>query len=153
MRLEGPVADVAADCERVLRTLPRWFGIESALLEYVQDTARHPTFVARVDGRIVAFLTTRRHFDAAWEVHCLAVEAARRGQGLGRALHAFVEDWLRTQGARFVQVKTMSEASGSAEYAQTRAFYARIGYLPLEEFPTLWGPRLPVLQLVKVLAP
>ena len=39
----------------------------------------------------------------------------------------------------------------SPEYAETRGFYAKIGYLPLEVFPELWGPRLPVLQLVKTL--
>lgn len=59
-------------CERVLRTLPRWFGIESSLVQYARDTA-------------------------------------------------------------------------------TCRFYASIGYTPLETFPTLWGPKLPVLQLVKVL--
>ena len=41
--------------------------------------------------------------------------------------------------------------SPSPEYAETRGFYAKIGYLPLEVFPELWGPRLPVLQLVKTL--
>lgn len=37
------------------------------------------------------------------------------------------------------------------EYAETRAFYRARGYTPLEVFPTLWSPRNPALQLVKVL--
>lgn len=37
----------------------------------------------------------------------------------------------------------------SPEYAETRRFYASVGYTALEMFPELWGPRLPVLQLVK----
>jgi len=150
MNLEGPVAGVGADCERILRTLPRWFGIEAALLEYVADADVSPTFVARVDGGIAAFITLRRHFDTAWEVHCMAVDAACRGRGIGRALHRHVESWLAAQGARVLQVKTMAEPTGGPEYAQTRAFYAAIGYQPLEVFPLLWGPRLPVLQLVKL---
>src|SRR4051812_43984620 len=43
--IEGPIAGVADQCERVLRTLPLWFGIESSLMEYVRDTERFPTFV------------------------------------------------------------------------------------------------------------
>ena len=32
---------------------------------------------------------------------------------------------------------------------QQRAFYLACGFRPLEEFPTLWGPENPALQLVK----
>jgi GNAT superfamily N-acetyltransferase len=151
MRFEGPHTGVAKDAERILRTLPMWFGIEEALQEYVQDTERLPTFVARDGQAIVGFLTVREHFPTAWEVHCLAVEAQTRNHGVGRSLHAHVESWLARKGVRYLQVKTISASSPSKEYAQTRAFYLAIGYQPLEEFPLLWAPRLPVLQLVKAL--
>jgi GNAT superfamily N-acetyltransferase len=145
------VSGVSEPCERVLRTLPGWFGIESSLLQYVRDTAAFPTFVARGPAEIVGFVTLREHFTAAWEVHCIAVQASERGRGVGRALHAHVENWLAGRGVRLLQVKTMAESCPSPEYAETRRFYASIGYTRLEVFPTLWGPRLPVLQLVKVL--
>ena len=152
MKLHGPVPDASATAERILRTLPDWFGIEESLLEYVQDTRRYHTFVAiEPSGREVAFLTLRQHFERTWEVHCIAVEHSARNQGIGKALHQHVEDWLVEQGASFLQVKTMSAASGSSEYEETREFYLAIGYQPLEEFPLLWGPQLPVLQLVKAL--
>jgi len=64
-----------------------------------------------------------------------------------------VERWLQERGVRFLQVKTLADSHPSKEYAETRAFYASLGYKPLEVFLTLWGPRLPVLQLVKYLAP
>jgi GNAT superfamily N-acetyltransferase len=151
MKLEGPVSGVSQEAERILRTLPRWFGIESSLLEYVHDTERFPTFVAREDARVVAFITVREHFAETWEVHCLAVQAESRQHGIGKALHRHVEQWLARRGVRFVQVKTIAASSPSPEYAQTRAFYAAIGYVPLEVFPLLWEPRLPVLQLIKAL--
>ena len=150
MTIEGPARGISRECERILRTLPRWFGIESSTLQYVRDTETHPTFVARTPQGIRAFLTVREHFAQAWEVHCIAVDAAVRRQGLGRELHRHVEGWLAKRGVRFLQVKTMAESSGSAEYAETRRFYTGIGYVPLETFPELWGPRLPVLQLVKL---
>ena len=46
MQLIGPISNPSSHCERILRTLPQWFGIEHALLEYVQDSERFPTFFA-----------------------------------------------------------------------------------------------------------
>lgn len=147
------MAGVAAECERILRSLPRWFGIESALAGYVRDTQRFPTFGVLDEGRLVAFLTIREHFPMAWEVHCMAVQSDSRGRGIGRALHDHVENWLAARGVRFLQVKTLSADHPSREYAETRGFYSAIGYVPLEIFPQLWGPSLPVLQLVKAIPP
>jgi hypothetical protein len=101
LTLIGPDLDRPADCEAVLRSLPRWFGIEEALLMYVRDSAAMPTFAIEQAGRLRAFVTLHRHFPQAWEVR----------------------------------------------------FYAALGYTPLEVFPTLWSPRNPALQLIKVLQP
>ncbi len=153
MKYEGPCSGIAHDVERVLRTLPGWFGIEEALLQYVRDTDTYPTFVARDGERVVGFVTVREHFPQAWEVHCLAMDSGYRNKGIGRALNEHVERWLAERGVRFLQVKTIAATSPNPEYAQTREFYAAIGYAPLEVFPLLWEPRLPVLQLVKALSP
>lgn len=149
MQVEGPVAGVSQDCERVLRSLPAWFGDESSLLEYVNDCERYPTFVARGPESINAFVTVREHFPESWEIHCIAVQAVSRNQGLGRALLSHAEAWLAHRGVRFLQVKTLAASHPSAEYAETRNFYVRSGYLPLEVFPILWAKHLPVLQLAK----
>jgi len=153
MEFHRASVNVSSECERILRTLPRWFGIEEALLEYVRDAERFPTFFASIDEKPVGFLTVREHVRESWEVHCIAVQASARGAGVGRRLHACVEAWLQAQGVQFLQVKTLAASHPSPEYAESREFYARMGYTPLEVFPTLWGPRLPVLQSVKVLGP
>lgn len=81
----------------------------------------------------------------------LLSKAPRRNGGVGRALHARAEDWLCSRGDQMLQVKTLAESHPSVAYAETRKFYDRIGYHPLEVFPTLWAAHLPVLLLVKVL--
>lgn len=151
MKIDEPVQGIAADAERVLRTLPRWFGIEPSLLEYARDTERHPTFAAMDGDQVIAFLTVREHFSQAWEIHCLAVQSTFRSRGVGRQLHQYAERWLAARDVRLLQVKTVAAAHPSPEYAETRAFYLAMGYCELEVFPQLWGPGLPVLQLVKVL--
>jgi hypothetical protein len=42
------------------------------------------------------------------------------------------------RGGALVQVKTLGPSRPNAHYARTRAFYARRGYLPVEEFTSLW---------------
>jgi hypothetical protein len=49
----GPGLDRKLDVERVLRSLPRWFGIEESLLMYVEESARYPTFAALQADRLV----------------------------------------------------------------------------------------------------
>ena len=81
----------------------------------------------------------------------MAIEASHRNRGVGQTLHAHAQDWLVSQGAQVLQVKTLAETHPILEYASTREFYKRIGYLPLEEFTTLWDAKTPCLVMVKPL--
>lgn len=153
----GPVLRLqpedASGCEAVLRALPAWFGIEPAILDYRAAAAQHPTFGTRAaGGEPSSFLTLVRHFPQSAEVHCMAVRPELRGQGVGSALLERAEAWLRGEGVRFLQVKTLSAASPDRGYAETRAFYLARGFSPLEELPELWDPFNPCLVLVKHLA-
>jgi GNAT superfamily N-acetyltransferase len=147
----GPELRRESECEAVLRSLPRWFGIEEALLMYARDTARLPTFALADQETAVAFLSLAEHFAESWEVHCMAVHASARNCGHGTRLLLLAENWLTQRGVKFLQVKTVAQTSNSTAYAETRKFYSAKGFTPLELFPTLWAPQNPALQLVKVL--
>ena len=149
MQIIGPTLNARTACEAVLRSLPQWFGIEASLLMYADDTLRLPTFAALEGDEIAGFVSLMEHFPQAWEIHCIAVRAVSRNAGIGRALVAHVEAWLAAKQVRLLQVKTIAATSPSPAYAQTREFYLRVGFLPLEVFPLLWTPRNPCLQLVK----
>lgn len=151
MNIIGPKLEAGAQCEAVLRTLPTWFGIEEALLMYARDSTLLPSFAIAEGEQLTGFISLQQHFPAAWEVHCVAVRADARNLGHGRALFAHAERWLVTQGARWLQVKTIAAAHPDAGYAQTRAFYERLGFDSLEVFPDLWSPRNPCLQMIKAL--
>jgi ribosomal protein S18 acetylase RimI-like enzyme len=62
--------------------------------------------------------------DAVYDLYWIAVDPARHGRGVGRAILAEVERALRDRGARWVLVET----EGSASYDATRRFYERAGY-------------------------
>jgi len=145
--------NVPEDVERLLRGLPEWFGIEHSLLEYVEDARRLPTYVVQDPerGSIVGVLLVKRHFAGAAEVQLMAVARLWHRRGVGRALLRAAEADLREEGVRFLQVKTLSDSRNDANYELTRRFYLAEGFTPLEEFPDLWDPGNPCLQLIKSL--
>ncbi len=140
--------DESRACEQVLRRLPDWFGIEVALLQYVRDVASLPTWIAADGDRVIGFLTFRRHFASAAEVHCMAVDPDYHRTGVGRRLLAAVEAVLHADGVEYLQVKTLGPSRPSAHYAMTRRFYEAVGFAPMEEFANLWEG-IPCLMLVK----
>lgn len=138
------------ECEAILRSLPGWFGIEEAIDHYAADMRRMTTLVARLDGSLIGFLSLNAHNETTVEIHVMAVREEHHRSGVGRALVAAVEVWSRTRGHRLIDVKTLGPSHPDENYRRTRAFYAALGFLPLEEIDDLW-PGNPCLIMVKVL--
>jgi len=151
-----PAYGLAERCAPILRALPEWFGLESALQQYISDIARYPTFLAvlKTAGALdvpAGFLTLKLHSPDAAEIYVMGVRPELHRQGLGRELVRHAEASLRQQGVQYLQVKTLSSTHPDPSYAHTRAFYHKMDFRPLEEMPTLWGPENPCLILIKSL--
>lgn len=148
----GPPAPGAV--ERLLRSLPQWFGIESSTAEYIRMAGELPAYLARRPGsgpeqRPAGALIAVRHFPRAAEIYLMAVDPAEHRHGAGRALvTALVRD-LAADGVRYLQVKTLGPSHPDAGYARTRKFYLAMGFEPLEEITGLWAPGNPCLIMVK----
>jgi GNAT superfamily N-acetyltransferase len=145
-----------ATVARLLRMLPAWFGIESAVADYI-ESARHlpaylawPGSTAGREGLPVGVLLAVRHYPTSAEIHLMAVDPARHRQGIGRALVAALEADLIADNVRFLQVKTLGPAHPDPGYERTRQFYASAGFTPLEEIIGLW-PGNPCLIMIKTL--
>jgi ribosomal protein S18 acetylase RimI-like enzyme len=149
--VQGPFLARSAVCEPILRSLPQWFGIEAANIQYLKDIDGLPTFLAQVDGHVLGFLTIREHNEYAAEIHIVGVRPEAHRQGIGRALLAVVENYLTQRGIEYLQVKTLSPSHPDEGYAQTRAFYRAMRFRPLEEFQELWGAENPCLVMIKYL--
>jgi predicted kinase/GNAT superfamily N-acetyltransferase len=138
-------------CRLILGTLPQWFGIEQAVDRYVAVADRSPTVIASVGERDVGFLTVVRHSPSTAEIYVMGVVPEHHRQGVGRELLAHAERSLAAGGVEYLQVKTLSPSRPDVGYERTRAFYLANEFRPLEEFPSLWGPEDPALQMVKAL--
>ncbi|MBN1877612.1 MAG: GNAT family N-acetyltransferase [Anaerolineae bacterium] len=149
IKIEGPLLGQSNVCGPILRALPEWFGIEEATVQYIQDVGELPTFLARIERVVVGFMSVKHHYPYAAELYVLGVYPDCHRHGIGRALLASVETYLRRQGVEYLQVKTLSDSHPDEGYAKTRAFYKAVGFRPLEEFKTLWGEANPCLLMVK----
>lgn len=141
-------AERSAVCERVLRALPGWFGIEEALVGYVREAAGLPVYAAFDGGEAVGFVALKRHTAFAQEVCVMGVLPECHRKGVGRALIDWCASTAKEQGARFLTVKTLADLHPDEGYARTRAFYLAMGFVPIEVFTEIWDEDNPCLYSV-----
>jgi len=128
-----PDGDAVA-CDAIIASLPDWFGMDEGIRECAAAVRSQPGLVAEVGGRVAGFLTLARPYPGTPEISWLAVHARDRRRGIGRALILAVSAQLRATGDRLVLVKTLSDRTDPGpEYAQTRAFYLAMGFVPVAE--------------------
>ncbi len=148
-RIDGPCFGKAEVCEPILRSLPAWFGIEEAIIQYTADIDHLPTFLAWETGEVIGFLSIKHHYPTSAEVLVMGIRQNMHRKGLGRALLHQAEVWLKKQGVEYLQVKTLGPSCPDENYIKTRAFYLAMGFTPLEEFRQIWDEKNPCLILIK----
>jgi GNAT superfamily N-acetyltransferase len=102
------------------------------------DAADYEFVGAFEDGRLAGYAcygatpATEGTYDLYW----LAVHPDAQGRGIGRALVHAVEEKLVARGGRLLLVETSSRA----DYAGTRQFYARSGYIEAARVRDFYAP-------------
>ena len=126
--------------ERLLRATGAFREDEIAVaLELVDaEPAQGYSFlVAEAQGEVAGYACfgatpmTQGTFDLYW----IAVDPARQGQGIGRALLRGAEDAIREEGGRLLLVET----AGKEAYAATRAVYEACGYREVARVPDFYA--------------
>ena len=145
-------AGSGATCRQILETLPTWFGIPEAVEDYVNVANANPTVIASLDGVDVGLLTLFTHTPYAAEIYVMAVRPEHHRHGIGRSMLEQAQAWLAARDIEYLQVKTLSPRHPDPGYAKTRSFYLASGFRPLQEFPQLWQPDQPALQMIKTIA-
>jgi GNAT superfamily N-acetyltransferase len=149
--ISGPLSGQGARAEGILRALPAWFGIEQAIVDYARAADELPTFLATRGAETVGFLTLKPTSPQAIEIHAMAVLPGEHRRGVGRALVERAAAYARADGSALLHVKTLAPSDPDPGYAATRAFYAAVGFVALEELPQVWGAENPCLLMVRAL--
>lgn len=140
-------------CNSILRSLPKWFGIESAILDYVNDVKKMDTWVVESEEKPVGFISINKHNPKTAEIHVMGILEDHHHKGIGKFMIETVESELHKEGIKCLTVKTLSENRPDENYDKTRQFYIKMGFTPIEEFKTLWGEHNPCLMLIKAIEP
>jgi len=73
--------------------------------------------------------------EGTWNMLALAVLPSAQSRGVGSAICGQLEEVLRKRRHRIL----IAETSGAAEYAKTRAFYEKIGYVREARIRDFWS--------------
>jgi putative hydrolase of HD superfamily len=128
-----------------------WFGIESAIVNYIREVANMETWAIIENENAIGFISLNKHNNYTAEIHVMGVLESHHRQHVGQMLITEAENFLSENNFQFLQVKTLSESRENEEYHRTRKFYQKMGFIPVEEFKTLWGNDNPCLLLIKAL--
>lgn len=137
--IRGPLFGVASQCEPILRGLPDWFGIDTAVQAYAETVNKLPTFLADCDQQVVGFISVKQHNPYAAELYVLGVRCDLHRRGIGRQLLSAAETWMHEVGIEYAYLKMLGPSCQSEPYERTRRFYMACGYRPLEEFKNFWA--------------
>ena len=140
--------DIAA-CERILASLPEWFGLPESNRGFIEGLSRLPAAVAEYEDRVVGFVSIRSHDTRSAEIEAMAIEPNLHRRGVGRSLVDWVVKWCESEGFVWLHVKTRGPETPDAYYEKTRNFYQAVGFDPLFESRTMWGPDDAALVLVR----
>jgi GNAT superfamily N-acetyltransferase len=147
MRIRALAPNDAPGCDAIIASLPAWFGVQEGIDECARAVRSQPGLVAETDGWVVGFLTTVDAEPNVREITWMAVDADQRHTGIGRALLAALRESAKADGVTRLDVKTLSDREDPGpEYAQTRAFYVAMGFVPVAELD-IWGPENPAQLL------
>lgn len=139
------------ECEKILRNLPEWFGIESSIVEYVNDIRTMRSYIARLNNEIIGFITLNFHNKYTAEIQVMAINKEYHCQKIGSKLLKYAEKILKNEKFEYLEVKTLSDSYPDENYEKTRMFYFSKGFRPIEEIKKLWGESNPCLVMIKKL--
>ncbi len=142
------VEDIAA-CEEILASLPEWFGLPESNRGFIEGLSHFPSAVAVHEDRVVGFVSIRSHDARSAEIEAMAIEPRLHHQGIGRSLMDWVVKWCASEGFIWLHVKTRGPATPDTFFEKTRSFYQAVGFDPLFESRTIWGPDDAALVLVR----
>jgi ribosomal protein S18 acetylase RimI-like enzyme len=138
----------------IVRGLPDYFTSDvPGMIE--RDAAGRDGWVLTDSGTVAGFAVATRRPPGGAEILWIAVDPARRGQGLGTVLLDHVLDELAAAGVGVVEAKTLDRSADYPPYEATRAFWEHQGFVHIDTIDPLpgWQPGNPAAIYIAALRP
>lgn len=136
--------------EKILCNLPKWFGREESIREYVKESTKLPLIACIYENEPVGFIVMKETGKDTCEIFVMGVLEEYHRKGIGSILNNSYEELAKKKGYSYSQVKTVKEGKYH-EYDITNSFYKSIGYSEFECIETLWDKDNPCQIYVKYL--
>ena len=88
-------------CEKILRSLPNWFGIEEAIQDYIKQSKTMPMIVAFHNNSPIGFISIKHHFDCSAEIYVMGIAPELHRHGVGRNLVIEAEKYLQQNSCEY----------------------------------------------------
>lgn len=110
----------------------------------------YPLFAAELNGIVLGYICVGKTplTRGTWHEYWICVHPAAQRQGVGQALQAHAEDFVRARGGE----RLVLETSGRRAYARTRRFYRQSGYRVVGRISEFYRPGDGCVVFCKVLA-
>lgn len=117
-------------------------AVEDIMMSYFENAANNEIFgeicmACERDGKVLG-LTYAREEEMAhrvWNLLLIAVAPHAQNQGLGRAMVAHLEDYLRQHKRRMLIIDTSTDPA----FEVTQKFYQQLGYTHVSTIPDFWS--------------
>ncbi len=109
----------------------------------------YPLFAAELNGRVRGYVCVGKTplTRGTWHEYWICVHPAAQRQGVGQALQARAEEFVRSRGGE----RLVLETSGRPAYARTRRFYRQSGYRAVGRISDFYQPGDGCVVFCKVL--
>ena len=135
----------------IMLSLRDWFNPEDDIRKKSLTHRTFPFFAAYNGESVIGFAALKIHNEYTADIYTIGVLERYHRQGAGKLLIKEIERYCLAQGHQFLTVKTLDVSADYEPYNRTRAFYRKMGFIPLEVFPTLWDSDNPCLFLAKII--
>ncbi|MBS1992664.1 MAG: GNAT family N-acetyltransferase [Cyanobacteria bacterium SZAS LIN-2] len=153
IRIEQAVGNPDRIVGTILRTLPEYFGFESAIVDYCENARdeKYTTFVALSENAdAMGFAMMVLNSDTTAELWVMGVLPAFHSRGIGARLVEAVETEARKRACKYLLVKTIGPSQNDPNFLKTFKFYLKQGFELLMECDFLWAGSSCALLLKKL---
>lgn len=131
--------------------LPEWFSPPEDIEKKSKIHRECPFFAAYDDNKAIGLIALKIHNKYTVDIFNFGVLKEFHRKGIGKMLLDTAEVYCNKNKYIYLTVKTLDESANYEPYNQTRAFYYKNGFIPLEVFTTYWNKENPCLFMAKYL--
>lgn len=137
-------------CKSIIEELPQWFD-EQGKKDYVANIENTSVWACFIDEEPVGFISIKSNNEFTSEVYVFGVLKEYHRSGVGSQLIEAACKKLISDNVKLLAVKTLDESADYEPYNQTRNFYLKHGFIPVDVYEKIWNEENPCLLMVKVI--